>query len=247
MDRSGEWPSPLEEVDYQELFEKHRAEILQILARHGLSNPRLFGSVLHGTYRPDSDIDLLVDASPGASLLALSGAELELKNQLGLAVDLRTPEDLSRRFRQRVVSEACPLEAWKETERKPSMSPQLRDRDYLGHIQDALAKIHRQGSRREDFFRREEVQDSVIRGLEIIGEAVSRLSPQLKEAHPEIPWQKISGLRNRLIHGYFDVQLERVWQTVQEEVPAFEASIRRVVENLGPSAEDKPIDGDLTP
>jgi len=60
---------------------------------------------------------------------------------------------------------------------------------------------------------------SIVRLLEIIGEAARGISPQLKEKYPDIPWRKMAGIRDRLIHGYFDVDMEIVWKTVKEDIP----------------------------
>ncbi len=70
-----------------------------------------------------------------------------------------------------------------------------------------------------DFERDRMAQLAILKAVEIIGEAASRISDDTQEAHPELPWPKIVGMRNRLVHGYFDVNLERVWETVQQDVP----------------------------
>jgi uncharacterized protein len=76
--------------------------------RHHITRLALFGSVLHGDARPDSDVDMLVEFEPGYSvgLIRLGGIELELSELLGRKVDLRTPAELSRYFRERVLAEA---------------------------------------------------------------------------------------------------------------------------------------------
>lgn len=84
-------------------------EILaEVCRRHHIRKLSLFGSMLKGTARPDSDIDLLVEFEPGhvPGLIALAGIEIELSDLLGRKVDLRTAEDLSRYFRDEVVREA---------------------------------------------------------------------------------------------------------------------------------------------
>ncbi|BBO20442.1 MAG: DUF86 domain-containing protein [Rhodocyclaceae bacterium] len=103
------------------------------------------------------------------------------------------------------------------------MSNPLRDADYLEHIQDAIAKVFRytKGKNESDFLGDELVQDGVIRNLEIVGEAVSKLTPELKARHADVPWGDISGMRNRLIHGYVTVNLEIVWSTVVKVLPEF--------------------------
>lgn len=103
------------------------------------------------------------------------------------------------------------------------MSKYFRDVDYLGHIRDAIAKIHRYSIDKSEteFMASELVQDGVIRNLEIIGEAVSKLSPELKARYADVPWLEVSGMRNRLIHGYMSVNLNIVWDTVVKVLPEF--------------------------
>lgn len=74
-----------------------------------MSNPRVFGSALRGTDTETSDLDLLVDADPGATLLDLSGLQVELEDLLGVRVDVLTPQDLPSRFREQVLAEARPV------------------------------------------------------------------------------------------------------------------------------------------
>ena len=78
-------------------------------SRFRAANPRTFGSVLHGTDRDGSDLDLLVDALPGATLFDLGGPHAELEALLGVPVDLLTPADLPPKFREAVFAEARPV------------------------------------------------------------------------------------------------------------------------------------------
>lgn len=77
-----------------------------MVGRFCAANPRVFGSVLHGTDRDGSDLDILVDAMPGATLFDLGGLQDELQTLLGVPVDLLTPGDLPLKFRAQVVAEA---------------------------------------------------------------------------------------------------------------------------------------------
>ena len=77
--------------------------------RFRTANPRVFGSVLHGTDTDGSDLDLLVDALPGATLFDLGGLQVELEALLGVPVDLVTPGDLPSKFREQVLAEARPI------------------------------------------------------------------------------------------------------------------------------------------
>ena len=76
------------------------------------------------------------------------------------------------------------------------------------------------------------LQDAIIRRIEIIGEAVGRLPEVLKEQHPEVPWQDIKDMRNKLIHDYGHVDLELVWVVVQKEIPKLKSIIRKVMNNF---------------
>lgn len=86
-----------------------RSAVREAVNRFRTSNPRVFGSVLHGTDRDGSDLDLLVDALPGATLLDLGGLQDDLESLLGIHVDLLTPGDLPLKFRAKVLAEAQPV------------------------------------------------------------------------------------------------------------------------------------------
>jgi predicted nucleotidyltransferase len=77
--------------------------------RFRAANPRVFGSVVHGTDRDGSDLDVLVDALPGATLFDLGGLQAELEDLLGVSVDLVTPADLPAKIRRQVLAEALPV------------------------------------------------------------------------------------------------------------------------------------------
>ena len=72
-------------------------------------------------------------------------------------------------------------------------------------------------------------QLAILKAVEIIGEAASRISEETKAKHPEIPWTEIIGMRNRLVHGYFAVRLDRVWRTVQDDLPPLIAQLEPLV------------------
>lgn len=87
----------------------HRDAIRRMAYSFRVSNPRVFGSVLHGADTEDSDLDLLVDPLPGATLLDLGGLKFELERLMGIRVDVRTPMDLPASFRDEVLAEARPV------------------------------------------------------------------------------------------------------------------------------------------
>lgn len=110
----------------------------------------------------------------------------------------------------------------------------LRLRDYLDHIVEAAGRIRRftEDMTELAFLENELVQDGVIRNIEVIGEAarnIQRRFPQFAAEHPEIPWEDVYWMRNRLSHGYFSVDLELVWKTVERDIPELEAQILPLV------------------
>lgn len=100
------------------------------------------------------------------------------------------------------------------------------DETYLLHIRDAIGRIEQYSSVGSDvFLATPHWQDAIIRQLEIIGEASKGLSARLRDSHPEIPWRRIAGLRDVLIHGYMSVDLVAVWRVVETGIPPLKAAI----------------------
>lgn len=116
-----------------------------------------------------------------------------------------------------------------------SRADELRVRDYLGHILEAIERIGRYvGSMDEAEFRRDDkTQDAVIRNFEIIGEAchnVERYHPGFAEKYPEVPWSIAYEMRNALAHGYFLVDMEVVWRTIHNDLPGMAEQVHRLLE-----------------
>lgn len=99
---------------------------------------------------------------------------------------------------------------------------------------DAITQIegYTAGVSREDFFRNRLLQDAVVRQVEIIGEAARQVSEELQARYPQVLWREIIGMRNRIVHAYFDLDLEAVWDTVQEDLPQLKAQAQKIVEEL---------------
>jgi uncharacterized protein with HEPN domain len=106
-----------------------------------------------------------------------------------------------------------------------------RDRAYLKHILEAISNIEKfvEGLTKEDFLENVEKQYAVVRGLEIIGEATKNLSRELEAKHREIPWRDIAGMRNKLIHKYFGIDLELVWVTIKNKLPEFKKQVLKIL------------------
>ena len=108
------------------------------------------------------------------------------------------------------------------------------DRIYLLHVRDAIQHIVSYTAEgKESFFSDRKTQDAVVRNLEIVGEAIKRVSVTLKEAHPDITWKPIAGMRDKLIHDYFGVNLQLVWDVVERDLPVLKQKISHLLGALG--------------
>lgn len=107
------------------------------------------------------------------------------------------------------------------------------DRLYLQHILDAITRIEAYTTDGAETFRHTlHFQDASIRQFEIIGEASKRLSSELKDRHATIPWRRIGGLRDHLIHRYMHVDLEIIWQIVERDLPHLKSAVAQELANL---------------
>jgi len=108
-----------------------------------------------------------------------------------------------------------------------------KDKAYLKHILDAISDIEKftEDIPKKKFYENKEKQYAILRALEIIGEATKNLSKELKVKNPEIPWKDIAGMRDKLIHEYFGVNLELVWETVKTKLPELKRKINKILEN----------------
>ncbi len=104
-----------------------------------------------------------------------------------------------------------------------------QDEPYILHILDAAAKIREfcKGRNKETFFKDELVREASVRKLEIIGEAAKNLSKEFKDGHKEIPWSRIAGMRDKLIHGYAGVDYYIVWNVIQNDIPILEDVLKK--------------------
>lgn len=111
------------------------------------------------------------------------------------------------------------------------------DAVYLQHILDAIATIERYVAVGHDvFMTASHWQDAVVRQLEIIGEATKQLSQDLRSRHPKVPWRRMAGLRDVLIHDYMGVDLATVWGITQRDLPPLKRQLDAVLREIsGPS------------
>lgn len=101
---------------------------------------------------------------------------------------------------------------------------------FLEHILESISMIesYTKNLSQKEFLNSTQIQDAVMRRLEIIGEAITHIIDDFRGKYPEIPWQKIMGMRNMLIHEYFGISLKLVWDTVKKNVPELKQQIEKI-------------------
>ncbi len=105
---------------------------------------------------------------------------------------------------------------------------------FLEHILECIQLIeeYTRDKTEEDFFGSVQLQDAVIRRVEIIGEAVKNIPRKIKEGYPEVPWKEIAGMRDIIVHEYFGIDLELTWEVVRKDVPDLKKKILTIKKNL---------------
>ena len=107
-------------------------------------------------------------------------------------------------------------------------------RDHLDYLQDILSMIDKVGQftadlSLEEFEENEMVHFAVIRAIEVMGEAAKHVPPEVKRKYPEVPWSRMAGMRDRIIHGYFGVDLHIVWETATRSIPILRPRISEIL------------------
>lgn len=107
------------------------------------------------------------------------------------------------------------------------------DRLYLVHISECIANVEElTASGKEAFFAAKHDKAAVLYYLQTLAESTQRLSESIKNTHPEIEWAKIVGFRNRLVHGYMNVNLLVVWDIIEKNLPALKMAVQNMLESL---------------
>jgi len=104
------------------------------------------------------------------------------------------------------------------------------DRERLLDIREAIENIQKYAARGKDAFRKDElIQTWVLHHIQILGEAASRISDEFQEEHPDIPWFKIIGMRNILVHDYFHIDIDVVWSVVENDLPVLYDQVKHLL------------------
>jgi uncharacterized protein with HEPN domain len=99
---------------------------------------------------------------------------------------------------------------------------------YVEHMLDCILRIDEYIESKELFYDSRLVQDAVVRNLQVMAESSQRLSDEIKNKHPDIPWNDISGFRNILVHDYLGIDLDVIWSVVEQELPGLEKILNEI-------------------
>lgn len=112
------------------------------------------------------------------------------------------------------------------------------DQQRLEHILEAIDQIRKHSKKGKEVFQTNElVQNWMVRHLQIIGEAASKLSPEFRSTNSEIPWKEIIGMRHILVHDYFEIDSERVWKVIEFELDRLELKIGELLIRIAANGE----------
>jgi uncharacterized protein with HEPN domain len=113
----------------------------------------------------------------------------------------------------------------------------MKKREYRDYLQDIIDSINdieafTSGMDFESFMKDKKTVNAVVRSIEVVGEATKRIPKSIRDKHPAVPWRKMAGMRDKLIHEYFGVDLEILWKTTKEDIPSLKSAIQDVLKCL---------------
>ena len=108
------------------------------------------------------------------------------------------------------------------------------DKPFLEHILDAIRDINESINTisQEEFLKNKDIREANLRRLEVIGEAVKNISKEFRDKHKEIEWSKIAGVRDKIIHKYFEIDFDIVWEIIRNDIPKLRRDIEKIVNSM---------------
>lgn len=180
----------------------------------------IFGSYARGEEKEGSDIDVLVSLGEGASLFDLTGLESYLEELFGVPVDVVSERGINPIVKADILRGTA----------GGIKSPLL----YLCEMLKASRNIKKftEGMDKDTFLDDNLTKDAVVLQLEIIGKAAKSVSADIRSKAPEVDWEGMAGMGDRLISAYFDVDYDRVWDAAKNDAPVLEKAVERLIREL---------------
>jgi uncharacterized protein len=211
------------------ILRKHLSELHE---RYSVKSLGVFGSFVRGEQKKHSDLDLLVEYAAPVSLFDCVGLQDHLSDLLGVKVDLVPRQNLRPRIGKRILADVV----WLQLDGKPVTMTQLqnerqgrvaqmkRKREFLDFMEDivkAMDQVERYvAGLTLDQLRDDELRsDALCKTIEIIGEATKHIPADVRKRYPDIPWRDMAGMRDVLVHGYFQIDYAELWKAATVSVP----------------------------
>jgi len=238
-------PARPKKPSLDDILQALRGHLPGLREHYGVRSLGVFGSYVRGEERPGSDVDVLVEFEDNAkpSLFGLVALQEELSDALGVKVDLVEKKGLKPYIGKRILSEVVWLLGGdggagpRRVQGKASLQQGGRQMpreflDFLKDIVEAVEQVERfvAGMAFNEFSGDEKTVLAVTKAVENMGEAAKRIPEDVRRRYPEIPWKEMAGMRDRLAHGYFEVDVEVLWQVAAEFLPPLKPALRRVLE-----------------
>jgi uncharacterized protein with HEPN domain/predicted nucleotidyltransferase len=242
-----------------ELVRLLRAQMPELVEQYGVKSLGVFGSYVRAEQKPRSDLDVLVEFDEQhagfANLVRLQDA---LQEALGLEVDLIENKGLRPYIGKRILAEVIWLRRDGEDlsvrlpRRKLGVLRMSTKREYLDYLSDILQAMDRAeqytaGKELEEFIENNMAVDALSKVIENIGEATKHIPTEVRKRHPELDWKAMAGTRDHIAHGYFALDLPRLWHIatvlVPMEKPLVAAVLEKETERRRAEEEEKKGDG----
>jgi uncharacterized protein with HEPN domain/predicted nucleotidyltransferase len=239
--------APIRREDVLRLLAEHREELRR---DHRVRSLSLFGSVARDRAGPESDVDVLVEFNYPVSLLTMGGLQQYLAGLFDREVDLVSRDAIKPRLRERIFGEEMPVLAPAPdgslmvvaTDGLPGLASDhpgrgdaMAERDWRVRIEDipqAIDDIARftEGMTIDTFVADRRTVLAVNFSFAVIGEAARQIPSEVEARYPAIPWARMRGMRNVLIHDYHNTDMTVVWETARDDLPPLVPLLREILE-----------------
>jgi uncharacterized protein with HEPN domain/predicted nucleotidyltransferase len=211
------------------LLRAHKDALAQ---RFGVASLALFGSYARDQATQKSDVDVLVTFEGPATAQRHCDLQLYIQELLGRPVDLVIEKELRKELRPHVEAEAIDVSREGMPMPDPGRQPTREWRLYIEDMIEFCGRVleYTSGLDQTAFVADSRTNDATMHNIALIGEAAANIPNAVRDAHPQIPWSRIIGTRNRIIHGYLSVDDDTVWEILREDIPGLVPQLKALFE-----------------